>query len=145
MTGESPTSEFYFSTSRTAILEAMIKLPSARITDIANLAEKEPGTVAKVLGQCLSRGIVQKLEGTELYQLNPKLRKHVEFLCREFRAILSYHSPGNRTHADAPLRNSPIIIPPGPDWREGLRALTKEGRCPKRSRTRATLLVCQEN
>lgn len=78
---------FSINPTRVAILEALLRLPSARISDIARTADKDAGTVANILPHLLSRGIVQKIEGTELYQLDPKRRRAVAGFCSDFRAI----------------------------------------------------------
>lgn len=72
---------------RVLILEVLLRLPSARISDIARIAEKDAGTVANILPHLISRGIVRKIEGTELYQLDPKRRRAVAGFCSNFRAI----------------------------------------------------------
>lgn len=85
--GEKPPSSCSINSTRVAILEALLRLPSARISDIARIADKDAGTVANILPHLLSRRIVRKIEGTELYQLEPKRRRAVAGFCSDFRAI----------------------------------------------------------
>lgn len=84
---ETSSNGFSINPTRVVVLEALLRLPSARISDIAKIADKDAGTVANVLPHFLSRGIVQKIEGTELYQLDPKRRRAVACFCSDFRAI----------------------------------------------------------
>lgn len=88
---------FSINSARVVILEALLRLPSARISDIARSADKDAGTVANILPHFLSRGIVQKIEGTELYQLDPRRRRAVAGFCSDFRAIFPQNSTKKMT------------------------------------------------
>lgn len=78
---------FYINATRIAVLEALSGLPPASISDIARRANKRPGTIGNVLSRFLELGLVQNVEGTGLYCINPKFRKPICTLCSNFHLL----------------------------------------------------------